>query len=140
MTLRPQFRNRPNRPGVAATELAILLPFLCFLFVLAIDFGRIFYVSITIENCARNGAFYACTDPTAANDSTSISTVAKKDAGNLTASKVTVSSSTNSSTNPTTATITVSYPFTTITTYPGVPHTLTISRTVKVNVSPWTPN
>lgn len=53
-------RNRADheRRGAAAVELAVLLPFLVFLFVIAVDFGRIFYFSQTIENCARNKAIY----------------------------------------------------------------------------------
>jgi Flp pilus assembly protein TadG len=39
--------RRSPRRGVAAVELAVLLPFLCFLFVTAVDFARIFYLAIT---------------------------------------------------------------------------------------------
>src|SRR5262245_46143473 len=134
MTLRP--RTQQRRRGVAAAELAILLPVLCFFFVVAIDFARIFYISLTVSNCARNGGVYAASDPTAANSSSTIETMAKMDAGNLDASKVTVTSLTNSTTNPTTVSVTVSYPFTTITNYPGVPSSFTITRTLKMNVSP----
>ena len=49
----------PARRGVAAVELAIVLPFLCFLLIVAIDYARIFYFSLTVANCARNGALYA---------------------------------------------------------------------------------
>src|SRR5262245_16916603 len=58
-------RNRRSRRGVASVELAVLVPFLAFLFVIALDFGRIFYFSVTVENCARSGALYG-SDPVAA--------------------------------------------------------------------------
>src|SRR5438128_6784064 len=56
-------RGHAQRTGVATVELAILAPFLCFLFVVATDFARIFYYAVTIQNCARNGAYYAADYP-----------------------------------------------------------------------------
>ena len=47
------------RPGVATVELAVVLPLLCFLFVIAVDFARVFYFDLTVANCARSGAIYA---------------------------------------------------------------------------------
>jgi len=140
MFVRGGVRKGCNHPGVAAVELAILLPFLCFLFVVAVDFARIFYFSLTVTNCARNGALYASSDPNAAVDKNGIETAARRDAGNLKAKDLTVTSTPNSTTSPTFVAVTVTYPFTTITTYPGVPHTMTITRTVKMTVSPLVPN
>src|SRR5262249_3064330 len=51
------------RRAAAAVELAVLLPFLMFLFVIAVDWSRVFYASVIVSNCARNGALSAC-DPT----------------------------------------------------------------------------
>jgi Flp pilus assembly protein TadG len=51
-------RFKPRR-GTASVELAILLPFLTFIFLIAVNFARVFYFSQIIENCARNGALYA---------------------------------------------------------------------------------
>src|SRR5438874_1102361 len=53
-----------RRWGAATVELAVVLPFLAFLFVIAVDYGRIVYYSVIVENCARNGAVYA-SDPQA---------------------------------------------------------------------------
>jgi hypothetical protein len=47
------------RPGVAAAELAILAPFMAFVFLVTVDWARIFYYAVVLENCARNGAYYA---------------------------------------------------------------------------------
>src|SRR5437879_1376247 len=52
-----------NRRAVAAVELAILLPFLFFLFVVSVDYCRIFYYDVTLENCSRNGAYYVSEYP-----------------------------------------------------------------------------
>jgi TadE-like protein len=45
-----------HRGGVV--ELAIILPLVAFLFVIAVDYARIFYYSLTVANCARNGALH----------------------------------------------------------------------------------
>lgn len=44
------------RRGIAAVELAMLLPFLCFLFVITVDFARVFQCQMVLDSCARNGA------------------------------------------------------------------------------------
>ena len=46
---------REKRRGVAAAEFAITVPVLVLLFVIALDYARIFYVSITLWNCAGRG-------------------------------------------------------------------------------------
>src|SRR5947207_2962420 len=114
-------RKHGNRAGTATVELAVLLPFILFLFVITVDFARIIYYSVTITNCASIGAIYGSSSPTAANDTTGIQTTAQNDASNLDLSKLTVTSSTDSATTPTTVTVTVTYPFSTITNFPGVP-------------------
>lgn len=134
----PRLRRLRARRGVAAVELALLLPLLALLFVLAVDFARIFYYSIIVTNCARNGAIYGCQDPTRALDTAGIDTAAKKDATNL--PSVTVTSAADSNTTPTYVDVTVSYPFSTITRFPGVTSTFTIVRKVRMNVSPLTPD
>ncbi len=137
---RPNRRRRRLRWGVAAVELAILLPLLCFLFVIAVDFARVFYFSMTVANCARNGAIYGSQDPLSSRDTTGIDTAARRDASNLDSRLVNVSSATDNAANPNYVDVTVTYPFTTITRYPGVPSQMTLSRTVRMLVTPLTPN
>jgi len=55
--------KRQVRRGAATVELAVLLPFLAFLFVIGTDWARIFYTSLTIQNAARNAAYYASEYP-----------------------------------------------------------------------------
>jgi Flp pilus assembly protein TadG len=55
-------RGRDSRRGAAVVELAILSPLLLFLFVLVLDFGRIFFYSQTVQNAARAGAIYLSDD------------------------------------------------------------------------------
>lgn len=56
---------QPPRRGATVVELALVLPFLMFLFVIAIDYARVFYYGVILENCARNGAYYASNYPNA---------------------------------------------------------------------------
>ena len=53
----------PARHGTAAVELAVLAPFLVFMMVIAVDWARVFYYTVTINDCARNGALYMYAPP-----------------------------------------------------------------------------
>jgi Flp pilus assembly protein TadG len=125
------------RRGVAAVEFALLLPLLCLIFIGTVDFCRVYYYSLTVSNCARNGALYGSADSVHALDSSGIRTAAQADAGNLDLQQLSVSSSTDS--NATYAAVTVTYPFNTITKYPGIPNQITLKRSVRMNVLPQTP-
>ena len=46
------------RRGGAAVELAGILPILVFCTMASVDFARVAYVQVTLQNCARNGALY----------------------------------------------------------------------------------
>src|SRR5437660_6963692 len=59
MRIRTKTKPGLGRPGVAATELAIWLPFLVLLFAVAVDFCRIYFTTQTVQNCACAGAMYA---------------------------------------------------------------------------------
>jgi Flp pilus assembly protein TadG len=125
---------------VAAVELAILLPFLAFMFVIAVDWSRIFYYSITVTNCARNGALYAV-DPysTTKQPYTSVSQAALADAQNLSPQPI-VATATGSDGLGSYTDCTVSYTFNTISNFPGVNSSTTITRTVRVYTVPLVPN
>jgi Flp pilus assembly protein TadG len=127
------------RQGVAAVELAILLPFLAFLFVIAVDWARLFYYSVTVTNCARNGALYN-SDPVAQAISPypNVTQAALADAPNLSPTP-TVSSTSGTDAYGAYVEVTVSYPFQTVTNFPGVPNTTNVVRTVRMSVAPRTP-
>jgi Flp pilus assembly protein TadG len=135
----PTSARRPRR-GATSVELALWLPLLCLLFVVAVDFSRVFYFSVVVMNCARNGAVYGSADPAHAQDTAGIQSAAQADAANLTLSKLTVSAATSGGTSPTSVTVTASYPFTTITRYPLVPSSITLTRRVQMSVAPLVPN
>ena len=144
MRLRPATTvRRPNlRPGVAATEMALLCPFLAFMMVVAIDYCRVFHLTQTVESSAQNAALYAAgvstSDPDTFKTQLAAAQQAALDEGSrlspaLTAANVSVSVSNN------VATATVTHTFSTITRIPGFPSTMTVTRTVNVPVLPKNP-
>jgi hypothetical protein len=93
-------RRRARARGLAAVELAFLLPLLVFSAMAAVDFGRVAYAQVTLQNCARNGAlyeFYKAAGYQIPSGWTSLSTAVQADAGDLT---VTVPSTSGGSNNP----------------------------------------
>ena len=102
-------RRRATRGGVAATELALLLPFLVFLFLISVDFARFAHAYITVTNCARNGAIYASSNATSrqqspyynANINTATQTAARADASSLSSLPTVADPQYNTNSNPT---------------------------------------
>jgi Flp pilus assembly protein TadG len=126
---------------MAAAELALLLPVLVLLFVIVVDFCRLFYSCLTITNCARNGALWA-SDPVAQATSkyANVTDAALADASNLSPAPTV--------TGPTTGTdadgnpyveVTVTYNFQLITSYLGF-NSQTLARTVRMRVAPTVPS
>ncbi|MFL5342239.1 MAG: TadE/TadG family type IV pilus assembly protein [Gemmataceae bacterium] len=141
--------TRPSRrDGAAAAELAVLLPFLCFLFVIAIDYARIFYFSVTMESAARNGAYFASNYPGMYSYQTA-QQVAQDDLSNMTpAPNVAVNYSSNvdgpfTSTTPIAngyVEVKITWTFRAITQFPGVPNQTVLVRLCRMRVAPITPS
>lgn len=134
-------RERTLRCGSAAVELALLLPILALLFLFTVDFARLYYHYSIVTNCARNGALYAG-DPTTEPESPypDVTAAALADAVNL-SPQPTVSSTTGTDSNGNPyVDVTVVYPFTTISNYPGLSNPINLTRTVRMRVAPATPN
>src|SRR5262249_38723947 len=128
------------RPGAASVELAALLPFLSMLFVIALDWSRVFYAAVVVDNCARNGAMYAV-DPYSGVQSPykSVQEAALADAPNLTPAPAVTSATGVDANGRAYADCTVSYTFKTLTNFPGVPNSTVITRTVRVYQAPQVP-
>jgi Flp pilus assembly protein TadG len=120
-----------------AAELAILLPFISFMFLIASDFCRVFYCSEIVQNCAECGALYA-SGAVQPNSNVSATAAAQKAAvaegtslgPALQAQDVNVTIANG------VATVTVTYQFQTIVTYPVLPSGITITRSVQMPVIP----
>ena len=147
------------RKGAQVAELAILLPFLTFMFVIGIDWARIFYYSITVANCARNGAMYLAQQQSATtitapftdsglvnlyrNSANPVTDAATADAPNL-APTPTVTTNTGSDAYGNYVEVTVSYTFQTVTNFSlpffSVPSSTNLTRTCRMYVPQRTPN
>jgi Flp pilus assembly protein TadG len=140
-------RNRARtRPGAAATELALVMPILCFVAFVTVDYARMNNFLTTITNCARNGALYASSTVTNPNSTstpfTSLDQAVKADAypasvaNSLTYARVPTTGYLNDTNGNKYVEITVSCPFYTMFNYPGISGTVSLSRTVWMAVSP----
>jgi hypothetical protein len=129
-------------------ELAVFLPFLVFIFLIAVDFCRIFFYSLTIANCARNGAVFASqvNNSQSWQDGTALGSIAQAAIADgaslnppLTTSNVTVAWGLDADGNSS-VTVSVSYTFQTVANFPGIPYTTNLVRKVEMRVAPQQPN
>jgi Flp pilus assembly protein TadG len=152
-------RKRTVRKGAQVVEFAILLPFIAFMFVIAVDWARVFYYSIAVRNCARNGALYLSQKQSAkttyspytdsgyvnlyVNSASPVTAAALADAPNFTPTP-TVTSTTGSDIYGPFVEVTVSYPFQTLTNFSvgrfGVQSSTDVTSTVRMYVPPESPN
>jgi Flp pilus assembly protein TadG len=139
---RPRRIARSSRlRGAAVVELAVLLPLLVLIFMVTIDFARVFYYSLSLTNCARAGAIYA-SDPTTADESpfASIQAAALSDVSNFNPQPTISNSSGVDSQGRTYVSVTANYTFTTITGFPGIPSQVPLQRTITMFQSAGTPD
>jgi len=135
-----RFPRTRNRRAGAAVELAALLPFLAYLAVIGTDWARLLYYTITVESCARAGALYAA-DPTTKGESPyADTTAAALGASPGLKPTPTVTEASDTVDGRSGVKVTVSMPFKTITHFPGVPASQTISRSVRMRTFPVTPD
>ena len=143
---------RRDRSGQALVEAAVLTPIFVLVLFGAIDFGRFAYDGILLANAARAGVQYGTQTIATAQDSFGIQTAAMAEASGLTISTPTVTTSCScadgTSVNCDTVTvcagshrltfvqIVTTGTFNPLIAYPGLPGTLTITRTAKMQVSP----
>ena len=131
-----------ERRGSVAVEMAVLLPLLMFLAVVGVDYARIFSRAIVIESASRNACYWAAQHPDKSIDTVGIQTVAMRDLTEFTSGGVTptVTSQLYDGTDGFKhVKVTVTVNFSTITSYPGVPSSTTLSRTTDMRVCPKTP-
>ena len=147
-----QLRSAPLRNrerGTSFIETAILLPVLLMLCCGTMDFARVMYAGIEISNAARAGVQYGSLLPGNAGDTAGMQQAALNDATDLGTSNVTATASnfcmcngsSVSCSDTTCATtpdgyvqVTASYTFNTVVHYPGLPQSITLSRTAKMRV------
>ncbi len=138
--------------GSALVELAVTLPLLVLLVVGVADFARVFHVSMALTNAARAGAQYGSqnnkhtdtanmvTTATAAAGTVPITAVASylcecaTDAGTFTATSPANNCSATCAGGHLAiqVTVTTTSTFNTISQFPGIPHTLTMTRSASL--------
>jgi Flp pilus assembly protein TadG len=134
-------KSRRTRRGVAAVEFALLLPVLMLLFVLAVDFSRVYYSALTVTNCARAGAIWA-SDPQTQSESpfASLSAAALADASDLSPTPTVTSATGTDSLGQSYVEVTVTYNFKSISNYLGSQGDVTLARKVRAPVAPTIPD
>jgi Flp pilus assembly protein TadG len=153
------YRAGQGRRGTAAVEFAVLLPFLVLIFLFAIDFGRILYFTITIENCVNDGVLFGSQAFDNQNQQwignqqywqgpngqlVSQESVATQLDGSsldpaLAGSNINITGGNDADGNPVTI-VTITYTFNTIVPYPGIPSPVTITRIAQMRVAPAKPS
>ena len=105
------------------------------------DFGRIFYYTTTVDNCARNGALYAADSTYVAKSGfADVTDAALRDASNLNPRPAVTSVTGTDESGSRYVDVTVSYPFNTASRYPGLPSSVPIARTCRMYVTQQTPD
>jgi Flp pilus assembly protein TadG len=136
--LEPGPRGWRQRRGAAAVEFALVLPVLVTILIGATDFGRCYYSAIAVTNAARAGAAYGCMNPYDSSNSGNwqagitqavsdeLSQSAAFDTSQLTVNINTVTESSGL----TQISVQVTYPFTTVVSWPSIPSSFNLSQTV----------
>ena len=123
--------------GSAAVETAVLLPFLLLLAMGTTDLGRVSHAYIAVATSARNAAQYGSGSKNASQDTAGIAAAARSEMSSVagySSSNPTVTSTLTDNGDGVKAT--VSFQFQSIIRYPGLPSSLTLTRTVEMRVVP----
>jgi Flp pilus assembly protein TadG len=124
--------------GQSLAEFALVLPVILVLVLGAIDFGRVYFAYVSVTNAARNGAHYASGSPVAAEDAGGIREAVLEETSDLldtspTNPSVAVATGTDGQ-GGLYADVTVSYAFSPIFPWPGLPDSVELDRTVRARV------
>jgi Flp pilus assembly protein TadG len=136
--------------GQSYVELALALPVLALILVVAADFGRLFYTYLEVINAARAGAQYGSNSVVTAANTAGIIAAAKQDGVNIPNLTVTANQCTCGTATPSVPACSSNYctndpqgnyvvvnaqaPFSTITRYPGVPSSTTLKSQAVMQV------
>ncbi len=136
----PRSAPRPRASGAAAVELAVVLPMVLLLTFAAVDLGRVVHAYLAVSNAARAGAGYgsmheftAYTRPSW--ESQIRSTIEDEMQGLHGFSAANLQSTYTTTTDSDglfQVQVTVSYPFSTVIAWPGVPSQISLSHKVEM--------
>jgi Flp pilus assembly protein TadG len=128
-----------RRDGAIAVELAVLLPLVMFLAVIGVDYARIFSRTLILQTASRNGCFYAAIDSAHAADTAGITAVTMNDLTDTSPTPTVIITHYTGTDGWAYVQVTVQQTFTTVTSFPGVPDTSTLSQMTEMRVCPSTP-
>ena len=136
--------------GQSYVELALALPVLAIILVVAADFGRLFYTYLEVINAARAGAQYGSNSVVTAANTAGMIAAAKQDGVNIPNLTVTANQCTCGTATPSVPACSSNYctndpqgnyvvvnaqaSFSTITRYPGVPSSTTLKSQAVMQV------
>ena len=151
---------RGRQSGQSMVEMAIMLPFVLVLSLGVIEMGRFMYIGILVGNAARAGAAYATESLVASVDTPGITTAADNDfssngqnvanlnvtssvaCGCESAGTITTASCTGAGAGScasgvwmVTVTVTASGTFNSLWSYPGIPSSISVSRSATMRVN-----
>jgi hypothetical protein len=128
------------RPAAAAAELAILLPMLSVMFLVALDFCRAYACTQIVQAAAAAGAMYASGNalPAAGTTSSDAAVQAAVNEGTSLQPRL-ASNNVNVNVAGGVATVTVTYQFNTLFGISGMAQTTNVVRTANMNVAPTPP-
>jgi hypothetical protein len=155
-------RSRTNqgfRSAAATVELALLLPFMMAMFLGVVDFGRLCYFSMTVDDSLHNAMLFSAQTFDNQNQQwignnqywqgpggqivSGDTAAAQLDGANLDpplpAANVQTTPGTDADGNAVMV-VTVTYTFQTVVPYPGIPSQVVIRRTGQIRVAPGTPS
>ncbi len=129
-----------DKRGQSLVEFGLMLPILVLLVLGAIDFGRVFFAYVSVTNGARNGADYAAFHCSPSCDEDGIRNAVVADTSDLpnaspTNPAVTVTTDGWFGPDHRRVDVTVTYTFSTIFSWPGIPDSIDVARTVTARIA-----
>ena len=119
--------------------MVFMAPLLMFLAVIGVDYARVFSRTLILESASRNACWYACQDQDHANNTTMIQSVAAKDLTDVDPAPTVATQQFDRADGFRYVQVSVTMTFTTITNYPGVPSSSTLTRMTEMRICPTTP-
>ncbi len=115
--------------------MALLAPLLLFVLLVTIDFARAYSAYIEIGNAARAGAIYGSRSSSDANDASAVRAAALADSPEIFGTTPSVSSSTQRDSDGfEQVTVSVDFTFKTLVSFPGIPDSVDLSRSVEMRI------
>lgn len=127
-------RSATQREGAATVELAILAPLIVFLLVVAVDFARIFFYTVSIQSAVEDGAIYACESTARASNSSKIESLVLADLTDIIPTPTVSSTHGYDAEGDHYVEVSARYTFKTITNFPGVPSSVNVVRICRMPI------